>query len=101
METPLYAVQFSHGGLYLFVGSVTGTLAHCGSGGTADALASGASWSNPVGVQIPASAPLLVVPLNVNFRRSAPMDKDVCSSTSAVLGRCPRGGRHVGRRPQW
>src|SRR5262249_21225823 len=29
----------------------------CGSGGTADALASGASWSNPVGVQIPASAP--------------------------------------------
>src|SRR5437870_12933904 len=30
---------------------------HCGSGGTADALASGASWSNPVGVQIPASAP--------------------------------------------
>src|SRR6185436_1984127 len=28
-----------------------------GSGGTADALASGASWSNPVGVQIPASAP--------------------------------------------
>src|SRR2546425_1160185 len=30
----------------------------CGSGGTADALASGASWSNPVGVQIPPSAPL-------------------------------------------
>jgi hypothetical protein len=29
----------------------------CGSGGTADALASGASWSNPVGVQIPPSAP--------------------------------------------
>ena len=34
-----------------------GWQAHCGSGGTADALASGASWSNPVGVQIPASAP--------------------------------------------
>ena len=32
---------------------------HCGSGGTADASASGASWSNPVGVQIPASAPKL------------------------------------------
>src|SRR5438552_12501476 len=31
-------------------------LTTCGSGGTADALASGASWSNPVGVQIPASA---------------------------------------------
>ena len=30
---------------------------HCGSGGTADALASGASPSNRVGVQIPASAP--------------------------------------------
>jgi hypothetical protein len=30
---------------------------YCGSGGTADALASGASWSNPVGVQIPPSAP--------------------------------------------
>jgi hypothetical protein len=29
----------------------------CGSGGTADALASGASWSNPVGVRIPPSAP--------------------------------------------
>src|SRR5436190_24231986 len=29
----------------------------CGSGGTADALASGASPSNRVGVQIPASAP--------------------------------------------
>ena len=28
-----------------------------GSGGTADALASGASWSNPVGVRIPPSAP--------------------------------------------
>src|SRR5262249_55466510 len=31
--------------------------AACGSGGTADALASGASPSNRVGVQIPASAP--------------------------------------------
>src|SRR5207245_109096 len=31
--------------------------AACGSGGTADALASGASWSNPVGVRIPPSAP--------------------------------------------
>ena len=30
---------------------------HCGSGGTADALASGASPGNRVGVQIPASAP--------------------------------------------
>jgi hypothetical protein len=30
----------------------------CGSGGTADALASGASPSNRVGVQIPASAPI-------------------------------------------
>ena len=29
----------------------------CGSGGTADALASGASWGNPVGVQILSSAP--------------------------------------------
>ena len=35
-----------------------GWRATCGSGGTADALASGASWSNPVGVQIPASAPI-------------------------------------------
>jgi hypothetical protein len=32
-------------------------LTTCGSGGTADALASGASWSNPVGVRIPPSAP--------------------------------------------
>jgi hypothetical protein len=31
-----------------------------GSGGTADALASGASWSNPVGVRIPPSAPLIL-----------------------------------------
>src|SRR4029077_14828768 len=31
-------------------------------GGTADALASGASWSNPVGVQIPASAPSISAP---------------------------------------
>jgi hypothetical protein len=30
---------------------------HCGSGGTADALASGASPRKGVGVQIPASAP--------------------------------------------
>jgi hypothetical protein len=29
----------------------------CGSGGTADALASGASWGNPVEVQILSSAP--------------------------------------------
>ena len=32
-------------------------LTTCGSGGTADALASGASWSNPVEVRILSSAP--------------------------------------------
>src|SRR4029077_7796844 len=39
-----------------------------GSGGTADALASGASWSNPVGVQIPPSAPEPKSSLNGRFR---------------------------------
>jgi hypothetical protein len=37
---------------------LTAVLTTCGSGGTADALASGASPSNRVGVQIPASAPI-------------------------------------------
>lgn len=41
----------------------------CGSGGTADALASGASPSNRVGVQIPASAPTTKSLLNSRFRR--------------------------------
>src|SRR5947199_4193361 len=41
------------------VRSRAGILTTCGSGGTADALASGASWSNPVGVQIPPSAPAI------------------------------------------
>ena len=40
----------------------------CGSGGTADALASGASWSNPVGVRIPPSAPAPNSFLNGRFR---------------------------------
>ena len=46
-------------------------LTTCGSGGTADALASGASWSNPVGVQIPPSAP-------------APIQLSVCGDTWRV-----------------
>src|SRR5213592_4896052 len=43
----------------------------CGSGGTADALASGASWSNPVGVQIPPSAPTFALIAIVRELRSA------------------------------
>src|SRR3954452_17227777 len=42
---------------YTLVFELLGLLSLCGSGGTADALASGASWSNPVGVRIPPSAP--------------------------------------------
>src|SRR6186997_1991075 len=43
-----------------------------GSGGTADALASGASWSNPVGVQIPASAPTSNCLLDRGFSAASP-----------------------------
>src|SRR5437899_3051458 len=52
----------------LSVRGILGVSLHCGSGGTADALASGASPGNRVGVQIPASAPLILKTSRRAFR---------------------------------
>src|SRR4029450_8117498 len=60
---------------------------HCGSGGTADALASGASWSNPVGVQIPASAPTFN-PHATPWAASGSLRASIAAATP--LARCRR-----------